>query len=73
MTDWGEIGRMYFEHKETCRGFSGPCGKYPVQKYRQMTQYVDEEDNYKVLCKDCQTESNEYWSGMWQDYYSGRL
>lgn len=45
---------------------------YP-KRFRQNTAYIDHEANYMVGCKYCKEESDEYWAGMWKDYYSSIL
>ena len=51
-----------------------------VIRYHQRTLYHhkgqegDENDpNFVTLCPDCKTQNDEYWDGMWADYYSGCL
>lgn len=44
-----------------------------VKKRRQMTSYVDDRSNWSRLCDDCQKDSDEYWTEMWDEYYRGRL
>jgi hypothetical protein len=56
-----------------CEGFSAPCGKYKSTRFRMRTFYVNEEDNYRILCPKCQEEAREYWNEMWQEYYSNVL
>ena len=46
--------------------------KYP-KRFRMNTQYVDDASNYMVGCKDCKTESDEYWDERWREYYAGCL
>lgn len=55
-----------------CEGFSAPCENLNAEKRRQNTKYIDDEDNFKVLCPDCQQESNEHWEDSWNDYYRGQ-
>lgn len=41
-------------------------------KWRLMnTAYVDESDNWCQECPKCFQQTQEYWAGMWRDYYSG--
>lgn len=49
------------------------CKRPGAKRNRQRTSYVDEESNWATLCPDCQEEADEYWKGMWEDYYSSRL
>jgi len=48
------------------------CGKVgpDVEAYHQNTQYVDAESNYVAACPPCREQNDEYWRGMWDDYYS---
>ena len=50
----------------------GGCGKNDdtVQRRRQRTQYVDDKENFKALCPECQKNEDEYWDEMWKDYYA---
>ena len=41
-----------------------------VVVYHQNTQYHDAESNYVSACPDCKERNDEYWAGMWDDYYS---
>ena len=47
------------------------CFAEGATKKRQMTQYHDDEDNYAILCDACQSEANEYWQELWDEYYRG--
>jgi len=51
------------------------CGKKKntIKMRRQNTQYTDQNSNYIESCKECFDEKEEYWAGMWNDYYSDRL
>lgn len=49
------------------------CDKEGAEKYRQDTKYVDEERNWVTLCPECREENDEYWVGMWSDYYASCL
>lgn len=44
--------------------------KPDAHRRRQYTAYVEEEQNWKVLCDDCQEENDEYWHEQWQEYYN---
>lgn len=58
----------------TCEGFAGPCGKEGAEVVACRTQYADETQNTSpVLCQDCKDAYNEYWDGMWEEYYRGLL
>ena len=43
-----------------CQGVEGPCDREDAIRYRQRTQYVDEEKNWVTLCPDCQKVNNAY-------------
>lgn len=43
------------------------------ERYRQNTQYTNEESNWVLLCEECRELNDEYWDDMWKDYNSGRL
>lgn len=49
------------------------CGRSGAAKRRQNTAYADDTRNFDVLCAECQAEADEYWQGMWDDYYGGRM
>ena len=55
-----------------CQDFNHPCDSDEAERYRMNTQYIDEESNYMVLCKDCQKDSDECWQEMWEEYYSAQ-
>lgn len=46
------------------------CKEGKGERYRQNTQYVEEELNFVTLCPKCRKENDEYWASMWDDYYS---
>lgn len=46
------------------------CNLLGGERYRQNTQYVEEDRNWVTLCPKCRKENDEYWSQMWSDYYS---
>ena len=46
------------------------CGKEGVKRRRQGSAYPDDELNFAVLCDECQTEANEHWVDMWDEYYT---
>jgi len=53
-----------------CKGGpSYPCFK-KGKRQRQNTAYHEDESNWIFVCDKCLEEINEYWTGMWQDYYS---
>jgi hypothetical protein len=45
------------------------CGEEGAERRRQRTAYVNDERNFAILCDECQEESHEYWSDMWNEYY----
>lgn len=49
------------------------CNSEEAVRYRQRTQYVDEESNWVTLCDKCREENDAYWDDMWADYYSDCL
>lgn len=55
-----------------CTGMYQPCGRI-AKRRRQNTQYVDEESNWVIMCDECFAENEEYWAGMWADYYRNCL
>jgi hypothetical protein len=61
-------GRVWGHPPLKCAG----CGVVSdeVVVYRQNTRYVDEQQNYVAICPPCQEQNDEYWAGMWADYYS---
>jgi len=59
-----------------CNGPRVPCDHCgccddTVYKRRQHTAYHHDEQNFAVLCSECQTEANEYWEERWAEYYEG--
>lgn len=48
------------------------CPRKDAEITEQRTRYVDECDNYVVLCEMCQKENDAYWDGMWKEYYSSQ-
>jgi hypothetical protein len=64
------------EHKGCQR-----CGTtVGVVRYHQNTMYHYEgtlgdadDPNYVSLCPPCTEENDEYWRGMWEEYYRGLL
>jgi len=52
-----------------CEGFYGPCGAPGVRR-RQNTAYVNDDDNYRCLCEQCQADADEYWEDAWAEYRS---
>lgn len=49
------------------------CDCFGARYHRQNTNYIEEERNWVVLCKDCEEENDSYWEGMWEDYYASRF
>jgi hypothetical protein len=52
--------------------FSVKCGCFKGKVCQQNTAYVEDFNNYIVLCPECYIEVQEYWASMWNEYY-GRL
>jgi hypothetical protein len=50
-------------------GWDWPCDRQDAVRFRQNTKYVNEEENWKVLCPACQKANEEYWRDMWFEYY----
>ena len=46
------------------------CERLDAIRYRQNTQYEEDERNWVTLCPECQIENDEYWAGMWAEYYA---
>ena len=46
------------------------CGDDGAKRRRQRTAYYKDEMNFAILCDRCQKEADEYWRGMWSEYYS---
>ena len=61
------------EGNEKCHGFEGPCDNKNAFRQRQDTKYVNDEQNWVVLCPKCAKENAQYWRDMWNDYHSGCL
>ena len=40
-----------------------------VEKRRQNTRYVNEDQNYIVSCVECYKNREEYWKEMWEEVY----
>lgn len=40
-----------------------------VQRRRQSTAYVDDQQNFVLACETCYEEVESYWEERWQDYY----
>lgn len=53
-----------------CQGFGSQCFNHNATRYRMNTAYHDEEDNWTILCPDCQEDCSEHWKNMWAEYYS---
>lgn len=49
------------------------CGAPGAERYRQRTQYPDEESNWAALCGPCREENDAYWDERWAEYYAGCL
>lgn len=56
-----------------CLGWEGSCERTDAERFRQNTQYVDEERNFTVLCPECRALNEAYWRDMWADYYGNCL
>lgn len=57
-----------------CEGVYGfPCKSYNATRYRQNTQYHNDEDNFVTMCSECRKENDEYWAEMWRDYRNSVL
>lgn len=52
-----------------CTGFFSQCDSEDATRRRQNTAYVNDESNWVELCDECFKECEEYWAGMWADYY----
>jgi hypothetical protein len=52
----------------------GPhCNRSDALWYHQRTAFVHEESNWIALCPPCREDNDEYWNGMWADYYADCL
>lgn len=49
------------------------CGAEGAERYRQNTQYCEDERNFVTACPECRLENDRYWGDMWADYYGGCL
>lgn len=45
------------------------CRRLGAEKYRQRTQYYDDELNWATLCNECRKGNDEYWDERWAEYY----
>lgn len=61
-----ELMQCEGEELMQCEGWSGPCDRKDAVRFHMMTAYVEEEENYRTLCPECQKRSNEYWEEMWK-------
>ena len=54
-------------------GFCPMCGRcfQKIERRRLCTAYVDDERNYVKTCEDCFVETNDYYHGLWMEYYNG--
>ena len=52
-----------------CDGWEGPCERQDAERYRMNTQYYNDEQNYAILCPECQKACDDYWADMWAEYY----
>lgn len=71
--DWKKIPRPLFidvDKLKQCNGVTGPCESFGI-KQRQNTRYENDESNFSCLCAKCQDANDEYWDGMWREYYAG--
>lgn len=39
-----------------------------VVTYRQITNYVEDEQNIFTLCPNCREENDQHWAEMWREY-----
>lgn len=46
------------------------CEGEGATRYRQNTQYIEEERNWVTLCPECRKENDEHWADMWSDFWS---
>lgn len=54
-------------------GYCPCCNRYfrwPVTRQRRASQYVNDEANFLVACKECHELDDEYFNDLWQQYYS---
>lgn len=56
-----------------CRGQHCERVVYDAFWYHQRTAFVHEESNWTALCPPCREDNDEYWNGMWADYYADCL
>ena len=54
-----------------CDGFQKHCDSQDAERYKQNTNYVDEDRNWVTLCPNCRAENDEFWEEQWAEYYSG--
>lgn len=45
------------------------CGEHGAERYRQNTQYENDESNFTTLCPGCREENDEYWAERWSEIY----
>lgn len=57
---------------EFCSADKASC-KGVIERRRQNTKYVNEEDNYKTLCEKHYEENEEHWADMWDDLLANVL
>lgn len=59
----------YLKSKNICE----KCNRSGASRNMQNTCYENDDDNWAVLCDECQSEQDEYWDYMWKEYYSSRI
>jgi hypothetical protein len=68
---------LYFLSDEAAgvgrKGECEACGNPNGERYRQNTQYCNDEYNFVTLCPECRIENDEHWAYMWKEYYAGLL
>ena len=60
----------------TTRSRRGCAYAYPdiaLAEYPEAKEGDENDPNYARLCPECWVEDDEYWEGMWAEYYSSRL
>ena len=56
-----------------CQGYQGPCEGGGAWTQRQMTAYVNDEQNWVTLCAECAAANESNWEYMWREYNASRL
>ena len=67
------VAKLRGETGIQCWGVDGPCSSMNATRQRQNTAYVNDEQNWVVMCPECAAANEAYWDDMWRDYYAGRL